>query len=924
MKIKKITSALLAVLMLLSICTVGSTAAAEAEIPFTDVKKNWSYEPIKYVYETGLMNGTGDGTKFSPDGKLTRAMVVTVLYRNDGSPLDVYRNPFCDLAEGKYYTKAALWAYKNGIVTGTGENEWGEPYFSADRNITRQELAAMFARYAAYRHVDTNKKTADIGGFPDVGSVAKWATDAVKWTVGTGIITGKVGGGKTTLSPKDEATRAEYATIIQRYNTKDASREFEYNLFYSNPFPTSTYKEREYPLVGDADFYVAVDGNDKNEGTMEKPLATFAGAKAKVREKLAAGAKGEIKVAFMAGVYEAPLDLTFTEEDSGNKDVTVTYCAYGDGKVTFNAGITLPLEKFTKISDAEREMFADSVENKIKKIDLNEFGIDPKKLGEANNLFSGRDRLIIARWPNRSQTGADLFNRDYESVPKDESHIVLKKNLADRLNTYHNIDDLYMLGYYRYDWSASDGKVISYDPETRQIVPFVNGYGIYSSQADWNSGLPYFFFYNIPDELDVSDEYYIDKKTGILYVLDPKNDFTLSHTGQMITINGADHISFVNLEFCYGASGWINAPDADSITVDRCKVHNMREKGIYIIGDNNVVSSCEFYDVGMRNVEMISGDRETLTHGNSVIENCLFDNFGKVVKTGQPAIYVWGCGIRIANNEICNSTNIGIMYSEYIWASNYITIEYNYIHNVLTQTSDSGAIYAGRNGAGHGTVVRYNIIDTTGDPDRGHNAVGIYLDDIMSGQEIYGNIIYGVSADYIFVNGGRENKIHDNIFIVPEYYDRGMIQINQNQYVKVKEQLTENFTKPMTDWEELMIVELVPFRNELWSSRFPTLAKLTYGENMAQYENDINCLMNPSYNVVKDNVIFTTQAILDKVSVEDRERYAERVVMFSELEPCINRSFDTNPYFTDPTHGDYSFTGKADVADNHFDKIGRY
>ncbi len=121
MKMKKTLSAILAALILLSVLTVGITAA-EADLPFTDVKKNWSYEPIKYVYENGLMNGTGDGTKFSPDMNLSRGMVVTVLYRNDGSPKTAYDDVLVDVPEGKYYSIAAVWAYKNGIVTGTGED----------------------------------------------------------------------------------------------------------------------------------------------------------------------------------------------------------------------------------------------------------------------------------------------------------------------------------------------------------------------------------------------------------------------------------------------------------------------------------------------------------------------------------------------------------------------------------------------------------------------------------------------------------------------------------------------------------------------------------------------------------------------------------------------------------------------------------
>ncbi len=110
----------------------------------------------------------------------------------------------------------------------------------------------------------------------------------------------------------------------------------------------------------------------------------------------------------------------------------------------------------------------------------------------------------------------------------------------------------------------------------------------------------------------------------------------------------------------------------------------------------------------------------------------------------------------------------------------------------------------------------------------------------------------------------------------------------------------------------------------MWASRFPTLAKLTYGTDMAPYKDDINCLMNPSYNVVKDNVIFATDNVLKTSKVEEREQYAERAKLFSELEPCKTYSYDENPYFVEPATGNYTIRDGANFADNHFGKIGRY
>jgi hypothetical protein len=216
---------------------------------FIDVTESWSKPGIDYVVSYGYMNGTGNGTTFSPSDTMTRAMIVSVLHRIAGKPAPSVKNPFKDLESGQtWYHDAVIWAYENGIVTGTGTDDWGEPYFSPDRDITRQELATMFKRYADFKHVDTAKGVADIASFPDASSVADWAKDAVKWAVGVGLITGKSNGGAATLSPTDKAVRAEFATIIKRFKEAD----FVYHIAYEAPEVMSHYTELPYPMVVNA------------------------------------------------------------------------------------------------------------------------------------------------------------------------------------------------------------------------------------------------------------------------------------------------------------------------------------------------------------------------------------------------------------------------------------------------------------------------------------------------------------------------------------------------------------------------------------------------------------------------------------------------------------------------------------------------
>ena len=146
MKANRFLSFLLAVLMIATTIIAGTTVSAK--LPFNDTDGHWGEAAIEYVVNNGLMNGVGNGESFAPNMSLTRGMVVTVLYRDNGSPKAEFNGTFLDVSAGAYYTAAAEWAFSNEIVNGTGTNDWGEPYFSPDRDITRQELATMFKRYA--------------------------------------------------------------------------------------------------------------------------------------------------------------------------------------------------------------------------------------------------------------------------------------------------------------------------------------------------------------------------------------------------------------------------------------------------------------------------------------------------------------------------------------------------------------------------------------------------------------------------------------------------------------------------------------------------------------------------------------------------------------------------------------------------------
>lgn len=177
--------------------------------PFVDVSNNdWFYNSVKYAYENGLMYGVSD-TEFAPDGDVTRAMFVTVLYRTEGEPY-AENSSFVDVASDSYYANAVAWAEENKIVSGVSDTE-----FAPDMSITREQMAAIVYRYAEYKNCDiTVNETAN---YVDSDSISDYARNAVDWLSEQEIMSGNTDG---TFAPQANSTRAQTAAVFMRINEK--------------------------------------------------------------------------------------------------------------------------------------------------------------------------------------------------------------------------------------------------------------------------------------------------------------------------------------------------------------------------------------------------------------------------------------------------------------------------------------------------------------------------------------------------------------------------------------------------------------------------------------------------------------------------------------------------------------------------------
>lgn len=187
---------------------------SDVSLPFTDVKTgDWYYSDVQFVYSNDLMKGT-NATSFSPNVPLTRGMIVTILYRLEGSPETRYNGYFSDVANYQWYTSAVEWAAKEEIVTGYSNGKFGP-----EDPVTREQLAAILYRYAKSKGENVTGSTG-LNGYTDNAAISAYAVSAMQWAVNEELMNGANG----KLRPKDSATRAEVAAIFSRFLSKEPSR----------------------------------------------------------------------------------------------------------------------------------------------------------------------------------------------------------------------------------------------------------------------------------------------------------------------------------------------------------------------------------------------------------------------------------------------------------------------------------------------------------------------------------------------------------------------------------------------------------------------------------------------------------------------------------------------------------------------------
>ncbi len=689
---------------------------------------------------------------------------------------------------------------------------------------------------------------------------------------------------------------------------------------YKAPVPTlSTYTNTEDDdKMIKGDFYVSTKGNDSNNGTKDAPFLTIEKAVEAVRNTDKTKRKG-ITVCIEAGEYRVS-SLKFTKEDSGTEECPITYCSY-NGEVIINGGVTLSHNDFKSVKEypeiserlskeAQENVVVVNLTNAPYSLTKNDWGkiyaigsyhtansYDGDYVGELYcELFVDDKRQVLARYPDedflyteevvktglgKESDGALTEVKDWKKIRNPEPDIYkVNPELAKRISDWKNLDDVWMFGFWKYDWADASSPIGSFNAKTGEISPkFVSLYGT-------KTEAPYYFF-NVLEEITSQGEWYLDRENGLLCLWKTENfenaEIDLSLSLEPIINAEADYLIFDGITV-KGTRSDAVVITGNNNTMQNCLIKNVAGNALVMNGSNNLAYNNEITHTGKGGIILEGGDTETLTPGNSKADNNYIHDWSEIYQTYQPAVTLLGVGNVCSHNEMANSPHEAITYK----GNNHI-VEYNNIHDVCLLSDDAGAIYSGRSWVWYGNIVRYNCIYNVGSGE--HKPDGIYLDDALSGQQIYGNLLVNIPRNSIHIGGGRDNVVENNIIVNSGenaiYFDERARDgaLNNGWF-------THAHIGSGDMWEALYNS---PWQSEIWQEVFPEYKTMT--DDISESDSAAY-IPNPA-STVKGNLIFNQYKEIGDIY--------DSAYRFSDIsDNGVYSLYKTEEIFVDADSGNYN------------------
>lgn len=583
------------------------------------------------------------------------------------------------------------------------------------------------------------------------------------------------------------------------------------------------------------DFYISVNGNDLSDGSLKNPFRTIKKAQNEVYKAHSniSDKSKKISVFIREGCYVIDKPITMNECNSGFSDENhILYTAYNSEKVCITANIMIDRSAVVRCDN--NAIFKNQLKDKIYKIDLKTaIDINGNPLLSDNvlksRLFNGNvpqfgvyqneRAMTFARFPK--VINGDRYNpNSWDTIAKkisDDSFTVTNgdvKSLIDEKNAYahspfgyNNVDLILPVKEF-----TKDGKImLSEKPST-----------------DITTNQPYYIM-NVAAQLTDEGDCYYDIENKCLYLI-PFSDTGLNisitslYYENVIEANNLSFVDFYGIDFEGAHSSIILLNECHNISFKECTFKNSVGHGIVADGTKIVIDHCEITELGMAGIVLSGGNRAKLICSGNTVSNCHIHDYAIYGMNGNAAVTMIGlksCGHSIIHNKIHHAPQQAV----YIGGNENI-IAYNEIYDVCRFTSDAGAIYGARDWSFRGNKIHYNKIHDihpTIPNQPGAGAIAVYLDDCLSGVEVIGNVLYHGTSAAVMSNGGRDNKIENNIMI--DFW-RGL----WSSHTGVSENDTGHFgginNLEANSWNllEKLHKSEIEYQREPWASAYPELS----------------------------------------------------------------------------------------------------
>lgn len=561
------------------------------------------------------------------------------------------------------------------------------------------------------------------------------------------------------------------------------------------------------------------------DGSAENPYNSINAAIERINDEVLAGA---FNVNFTVDVAEGEYFLNDTLKINDYSGVmaasgsSITIKGQGSDKTYLKSGSVISADDFYKVTDSKiLERIVQNARNNIYAVDLLGKGYVEEDCEKIELALNGKIQTT-AKYPNNGylKTG---------EVTEDKMSFICSD---ERVNAWQTANDMYI--YYMPNYFSYAYKV------TAQ-----NGMLTTENNAGFLKGKNY-YVYNLIEELDCTGEYFYDKTSGILYVYSENGisgEYEIFNMNKsLIALEYCDRVKVKDMTIENSGETLVSLQYTKNSGLENCILRNGSKSAVKINGAyNSGLLNCDVYDMGEGGVSISGGNRDILSKGRNYVNKCSVHDCQRLDRSYKALISLSGVGNYIVNSDIYNSYHQAVTIY-----GNDLEIKNNKIYNVCTETADMGAIYAEGDWTLRGTVIEHNYFENV--PSNGAmGAFAVYLDNGLSGATVQKNIFKDIDRQAVYINGGRDNKVINNIFVdsgsigaISDIYNWGSDE-NGNNY---------NFENP----------------KPANSSLINKLNKIKYNEEpYTKYEHLTGILEDkpsiPKYNVFSENVLVNTGEI---------------------------------------------------------------